>query len=190
MTCDCTTDEHGHTDPCDQHLMQPLYAIVGPSGSGKSTIIVRATKQLPNLKIAKSLTTRQPRNNDPKDPMFYEFVSDSVFNFFKATGQMLQCITYNGEQYGLKRSELGRVGTAPLVYSVTEEGLAQLKTTTPLRVVGIRLVTYGAPNRSAERMVEDASRYDNTFINHTIYSQYGPEGLEQATRELVKIISG
>lgn len=79
--------------------MNKIYAILGPHASGKTEII----KQLKARGISHiiSYTTRRPKAAE-KDGVDYHFVDKETF--FKL--DLVEKVTYQGEYYGIEKSEL------------------------------------------------------------------------------------
>lgn len=81
-----------------------LYVLIGESGSGKSTI---GRKVFGDDKMIKSVTTRKRRESE-LECSDYIFLTDSEFDMYCSTGEMVEKDEYNGNRYGMLSSEIDR----------------------------------------------------------------------------------
>ncbi|HTE05955.1 MAG TPA: guanylate kinase [Planctomycetota bacterium] len=83
-----------------------LVVMSGPSGSGKTTIKERLRRH-PSVKVAVTVTTREPRVGERPD-VDYHFVSRETFLAMKAAGLFVETndVFGNGHFYGSLRREL------------------------------------------------------------------------------------
>jgi guanylate kinase len=84
-----------------------LFVIAGPSGVGKGTLIARVLKDMPELVVATSATTRSMRATE-RDGVEYHFLTDEEFDRRVGEGEFLEHVTYVGNRYGTLRSEVER----------------------------------------------------------------------------------
>jgi len=103
--------------------MKLLICIVGGSGSGKSTledeIIIHDS-----FSKAISCTTRTKRDGEHNGREYY-FLSDDEFNEAKANNELLENVTFAGNQYGLSKHEFNK-NNDNLVFVVEPNGLNQI----------------------------------------------------------------
>ena len=67
-----------------------LYILSGPSGAGKGTVCKQLLKEMPELVLSISMTTRQPRV-DEREGVSYFFVDKETFLRTKEEGGFLDC---------------------------------------------------------------------------------------------------
>ncbi len=84
-----------------------LFVVSGPSGVGKGTVIRGARRELPDLAVATSATTR-PRRPGERDGREYYFLGQEDFDRRVAAGEFLEHVSYAGNRYGTLRSEVER----------------------------------------------------------------------------------
>jgi guanylate kinase len=84
-----------------------VFVITGPSGVGKGTLIRTLLERIPELQLAVSATTRQPRPGE-EEGVHYHFLSDADFDRRVVDGDFLEHAEYSGRRYGTLKSELGR----------------------------------------------------------------------------------
>jgi guanylate kinase len=82
-----------------------VFVITGPSGVGKGTLIRTLLERVPELQLAVSATTREPRPGE-KDGEHYHFLSDLEFDRRVLEGDFLEHADYSGRRYGTLKSEL------------------------------------------------------------------------------------
>jgi guanylate kinase len=84
-----------------------VFVITGPSGVGKGTLIRALRERVPELALAVSATTRDPRPGE-EDGRDYHFLSDDEFERRVRAGEFVEHARYSGRRYGTLRSELER----------------------------------------------------------------------------------
>ena len=82
--------------------------VCGPSGAGKNSVIERVMKILPGLSFSVSYTTR-PRRSGEVDGVDYHYVSPQEFDRLVASGELVEHVTYLGDQYGTSRAQIEEV---------------------------------------------------------------------------------
>ncbi|MGZ8650056.1 MAG: guanylate kinase, partial [Solirubrobacteraceae bacterium] len=87
--------------------MSSVFVITGPSGVGKGTLIRTLRERVPELELAVSATTREPRPGE-QDGVDYHFLSDADFQRRVDAGDFVEHAVYSGRRYGTLRSELER----------------------------------------------------------------------------------
>lgn len=82
-----------------------LSLIIGPSGVGKSTIMQQLRGKHPEVKFARSATTRARRDQEGDD--IYRFVSDAEFDALLAENKFLEWArVHGGARYGTLIDEI------------------------------------------------------------------------------------
>ncbi len=81
------------------------FVVSGPSGAGKNSAIERVMRILHDLCYSVSYTTR-PRRAGEEDGVDYRYVSREEFARLIARGELLEHVTYLGDQYGTSRSQI------------------------------------------------------------------------------------
>jgi guanylate kinase len=84
-----------------------VFVITGPSGVGKGTLIRTLLERVPELRLAVSATTREPRPGE-EDGVHYHFLSDAEFDQRVLAGDFLEHADYSGRRYGTLKSELDK----------------------------------------------------------------------------------
>jgi guanylate kinase len=82
--------------------------VCGPSGAGKNSVIERVMKILPGLSFSVSYTTRSQRSGEV-DGVDYHYVSPQEFDRLVAGGELVEHVTYLGDQYGTSRAQIEEV---------------------------------------------------------------------------------
>lgn len=82
-----------------------LIILTGPSGVGKGTLLRVLLERHPELYLAVSATTRQPRLGEI-DGKHYYFVSRGKFEQMVTEGELLEWAEYAGNYYGTPRLQV------------------------------------------------------------------------------------
>lgn len=103
-----------------------IMTITGPSGSGKSTL--EKMLKCKGMISLISTTTRQPRAGEVNGEHYY-FLDKAQFELAKKKGAFIEDVTFNGEYYGLYRSEVDKVKqlNSPAIIVVEPHGKAQIE---------------------------------------------------------------
>lgn len=103
-----------------------ILTITGPSGSGKSTLEKRLKEK--GFQSLISTTTRQPRAGEIHGQHYY-FVSKDEFKSLRDDGAFVEEVTFDGEFYGLYKSEVTGIKhmSMPAVIVVEPHGKQQIR---------------------------------------------------------------
>jgi len=106
--------------------------ITGPSGVGKGTLIRTLRERLPELELAVSATTRQPRLGETQG-VHYHFLDEDEFLRRIDAGDFVEHAEYSGRRYGTLRSELDKRLEAghSVVLEIEVQGARQIAETMP-----------------------------------------------------------
>jgi guanylate kinase len=109
-----------------------VFVITGPSGVGKGTLIRSLLERVPELQLAVSATTREPRPGE-RDGVDYHFLTDAEFDGRVINGEFVEHAGYSGRRYGTLRSELERrLGEgASVVLEIEVQGARQVREAMP-----------------------------------------------------------
>jgi guanylate kinase len=141
--------------------------VTGPSGAGKGTMVQALLKQVPQLRLAVSATTRDRRPGE-YDGEHYWFLSDEQFDRRLEAGDFLEHHEFPwGQRSGTLRSELRRIadaGTVPLL-ELELNGAAAVKESEP----GAVTIFIDAPldeleRRLRERATESSGEIEDRII--------------------------
>ena len=101
--------------------------VTGPSGVGKGTLIKALCREIPDLRLAVSATTRPPRAGE-EEGLDYHFLAPEDFERRAAAGEFLEHATYAGNRYGTLRSE---TVDDPVVLEIEVQGARQVREALP-----------------------------------------------------------
>ena len=174
--------------------------VSGPSGVGKSTICKEAVKQLNNVYLSVSVTTR-PRSEAEIDGQDYWFISGSEFQERIDKGLLLEYAEVFGHLYGTPKDKVDEALQAgkSVILEIDVQGAKQAKRT--YREVVMIFILAPSQKELAERMklrgredIETAQgRLDEAGTEIAAAWQYYEhmvinDDLQQAVSEVVQII--
>ncbi len=82
-----------------------LFMLSAPSGAGKTTLLDALLKDMPQLTLSISYTTRKKRPREKEGEDYY-FVSDAAFEDLQQTGGFLEHAKVFNHQYGTPKAEI------------------------------------------------------------------------------------
>jgi len=134
------------------------FVVCGPSGAGKNSVIERVMQILPGLSYSVSYTTR-PRRSGEVNGKDYYYITHQEFDRLVSEGEMVEHVTYLGDQYGTSRAQICEVFSRgkDVILNIDVEGAKALKgsglldfsvvyvflTPSSLAILGERLQTRG-----------------------------------------------
>jgi guanylate kinase len=104
-----------------------VFVITGPSGVGKGTLIRSLLERVPELELAVSATTREPRPGE-HDGVDYHFLSEAEFDGRVINGEFVEHADYSGRRYGTLTSELSK---PDVVLEIEVQGARQVARVMP-----------------------------------------------------------
>ena len=112
--------------------MAKVFVITGPSGVGKGTLIKELLREVPDLELSVSATTRAPREGEVNG-RDYHFLTPEEFERRTAENDFLEWATYSGNRYGTLRSEVERrLGAGhSVVLEIEVQGAQQVRAAKP-----------------------------------------------------------
>ena len=179
----------------------PVFVITGPSGVGKGTLIRALRERVPELQLAVSATTRQPRPGETQG-VDYHFLTDEQFEDRVNAGDFVEHARYSGRRYGTLREELEQRGSGgkPVLLEIEVQGARQVREAMPEAVqvfiappseeaLRTRLVGRGTDSReqvaarldTAREELEAQGEFAHVVVN---------DRLEDAVGELERLIRG
>lgn len=84
------------------------FVVCGPSGAGKNSVIERVMDDLPGLAYSVSYTTRARRSGE-QDGVDYHYIAHEEFDRLINAGEMVEHVTYLGDQYGTSCAQIHAV---------------------------------------------------------------------------------
>ena len=90
-----------------------IVTLTGPSGVGKTTIAQELVHRIPNARLVKSFTTRDPRESDAEGE--YIYLSERWFRAFEYRNSFLWTTTVRGKHYGTTEDAANEAIRTPAV---------------------------------------------------------------------------
>jgi guanylate kinase len=176
-----------------------LFVITGPSGVGKGTLIEGLLREVPDLELSVSATTRRPRGSE-RDGVHYHFMDEQEFERRVRAGEFIEHAAYSSHHYGTLASEVEpRLARgAGVVLEIELQGARQIRETVPDAVqvfiappspedLRRRLESRGTDSdeQIASRLAVAAEELEaREEFGHVIVN----DDVERATRELVELV--
>ncbi len=166
---------------CNPEEADMIYALCGPSGVGKTTVLKRLLACQPQLEALVTLTTRAPRSEEVNH-VDYHFVSQETFQQEMHVGHIVCPLSYRGEWYGIRRTDLLACTAKEVVAVLRPDKLSALQTLTPL--VGIYL--------SGDKDNETIAAEDQIIVAHRHQCRYQmvnrPGDLERTVEQVLTLL--
>jgi len=176
--------------------------VSGPSGVGKSTICREVVKQLPDVYLSVSVTTRPPGPSETNG-LDYLFISKKQFQQRVENGQLLEHAEVFGHWYGTPKDKVEESLQAgkTVILEIDVQGAKQAKKIYPdatmifilppsAKTLAERMDQRGRENpQVAEERLNGASSEIAAawqYYNHMVIN----EDLQQAVKEVAEIIRG
>ena len=127
-----------------------VIVISGPSGSGKGTVVKELRQICPSMQVSVSATTRQPRAGET-DGVEYYFKTREEFEGLIERGEVLEYTQYNGNYYGMLKSEAERIISAgdDLILEIEVDGGGQIKRLMGDECVSVMLIAPSAAEQES-----------------------------------------
>lgn len=177
-----------------------LVIVSGPSGVGKSTICREAIKQLKNVYLSVSITTR-PRSQGETHGKDYWFVSEQEFQERINKGLLLEYATVFGHLYGTPKDKIDEELKAgkTIILEIDVQGAKQAKIVYPDAIMifilppSEKALAERMNRRDREDTEETEERLGEASSEIAAAWQYYEhmvinEDLQQAVKEVVQII--
>ncbi len=162
-----------------------LFILSAPSGGGKSSIIKALLKEVPNLWLSVSVTTRYKRA-DEQDGLDYHFITLKEYAGLQQDGQLLESAQVYDYYYGTpKEPVFAKLASGTdVIFDIDWQGAQSLRQITQYQVVSIfllppsiaelkkRLLARGDDPAIIERRMlkaqdecDKAAQYDHALVN-------------------------
>ncbi|MBL7715294.1 MAG: guanylate kinase [Bdellovibrionales bacterium] len=182
-----------------------LFVISAPSGTGKSTLCTRLLKEVPNLVLSISTTTRKPRGQE-KHGVEYFFVSTDEFKKMISEKKFAEWAEVHGNYYGTSHAVLrdSMAAGKSVLLDIDVQGAEQLRQAYPddcysifitppsLEVLLERLKGRGTDSdesiqkrmKNAKDEMKEIPKFHQTVVNDQLESAF--QELKKSVEKMVK----
>lgn len=177
-----------------------LVVISAPSGAGKTTLCARLLKEIPELTLSISTTTRAPRGQE-KDGVEYHFSDAGRFEDMIARGLFAEWAKVHDNYYGTSKAliESAFANGKSVLLDIDVQGAAQLRKSFPdrstlvfisppdMETLESRLRARGTESeeiiqkrlQNSRQEMKESEKFDRVIVN---------DDLERAYRELASFV--
>jgi guanylate kinase len=169
-----------------------VFVISAPSGAGKTTLNRRLLKELPQLAMSVSHTTRAPRPGEV-DGEHYHFTNQTAFEKMAKNQEFIEWANVHGNLYGTSFHELERIkqlGKTPIleidvqgwekVKPLLQDAVSVFILPPSLRLLWDRLESRGSDSlevrwkrfQNAYEEIQNANHYDSLIVNNELEKAY------------------
>ncbi|ATX82076.1 guanylate kinase [Mariprofundus ferrinatatus] len=112
-----------------------LFIVSGPSGAGKSSLCASLLQHTPDLQLAISCTTRDPRPGE-ENGREYHFLSIPAFKEQQEAGDFLEWANVHGNLYGTRQSDVEAIMKSgrDVLLEIDWQGAAQVAEKIPTAI--------------------------------------------------------
>ena len=109
-----------------------LFVISGPSGVGKGTLVARVLREIPNVWVSVSVTTRRPRAGEEEGKTYF-FIDETEFHQLKDNEGLLEWAKVHDCYYGTPRAKVEEALSAGklVVLEIDVQGAFQVRESFP-----------------------------------------------------------
>jgi guanylate kinase len=114
-----------------------LFIVCAPSGAGKSSLVNAMLKEVPDIALSVSYTTRSPRPGE-LDGREYHFVDRAVFGAMQSRGEFLESAEVHGNFYATSQAWISarRAEGIDIILEIDWQGAQQVRRIFP-EAIGI-----------------------------------------------------
>jgi len=177
-----------------------LFIISGPSGAGKSSLCKEILALCPNLYLAVSCTTRNPRPGE-QDGREYHFLKKETFEVQSAQGAFLEWANVHGNLYGTRQADVEAMMTNDydVLLEIDWQGAQQVAEKIPAAVrifilppsvaeLRQRLISRGQDDTDVVQRRVDAAEAEMSHASEA-HHQVVNDDFSQALKQLLEIIA-
>jgi guanylate kinase len=176
-----------------------LFIVSGPSGVGKSTLCRHILKQMPDIRLSVSCTTRAPRSGET-DGQEYWFITEEEFRKKIAEQAFAEWAEVYGRLYGTPWKELEQEpgSHTDILLDIDVQGARQVMQTIQKAVTififppSLEILRTRLAERGTDSSEEQARRFQKAKDEMNSYTEYHytirNETLERAIWELQAVI--
>ena len=180
-----------------------LFIVSGPSGAGKTSICTPVLRQLPDIELSVSYTTRRPRA-DERDGVDYRYVDAATFDRMVARDEFAEWAEVHGNRYGTTKAAVDATLAAgkDLILDIDTQGAEKIRRKYPYPIAVAIFLLPPSRDHLASRLVGRATEDPDAVrtrlynacreiaaVGHYDYAIVN-EDLDSAVQALMSIIRG